>query len=105
MALRADAAAWNPPNPAEREILKRLAVISAQLARVRQTQFRRENYLGVGRGTPTYPTEGKSLALPTEQRFNLEAREMIPGGLLDGGRRRRRTKRSKRRQGTRRHRK
>ena len=104
MALRADAAAWNPPNPTELEILKKLAVISAQLARLRQTRFRREDYnLGLGRGTRTYPSEGMSLALPREQIFNLEAGEMVPRGLLDGGKRR--TKRSKRARRTRRGRK
>ena len=96
MPLRADAREWSPqnsPNPAERQILKRLAGISAQLAKLRQTGFQREGYnLGLGRGMPTYPTEGMSLALPTEQRFNLDSNRVLPKKLLDGGRKRRGTR-------------
>ena len=103
MALRANAMEYNPPNAVEQEILRRLASLSAQLAQLRQTALGRGNNLGLGRGTRSYPTEGMSLALPREQTYNLEAGEMIPRGLLDGGKRR--TKRSKRSRRTRRGRK
>lgn len=109
MPLRANAVEYIPSNPAEREILKRLAVLSAQVARLRQSGFRRDADLELGRGTPLYASEGKSLALPREvsrEEMLTRPEAMLPGGLLDGGRRRtKRSKRFKNRRGTRRHRK
>ena len=96
MPLNPHAPSWNPPNGAEREILKRLAVLSAQVARLQGTVVRPRQPGALGLGVGEAPA-GTSLYTSGE-----DGVDYLPHGLLDGGRRRRRT-RSKRRRGTRRH--
>ena len=100
MPLNPNAPNWNPdnlPSPTERKILKQLALLSAQVARLQGTVLnpRQQGALGLGLGEAP---AGSSLYTSNEHGLDY-----LPSGIVDGGRRR--TKRSKRSRGTRRYRK
>jgi hypothetical protein len=98
MPLNPDAPNWSPPNRTEREILKKLGSLSAQIARLQGSVLGRKQPGALGLGLGEAPA-GSSLYTSNDHGFNY-----LPSGLLDGGRRRR-TKRSRRSRRTRRTRK